>query len=305
MRAVVFGAGGFIGRKTVKLLAKNGFDLSLFDMQFTEEQIDMYRCVKGDFSNPGDVEAVFQDRIDTAVHLISTTVPVTADKYPVADVRGNLINTLEMLDLFVKKNVRRVIFVSSGGTVYGPLDREAREQDACCPICSYGIVKRSIEGYLALYKRIEGLDYTILRVSNTYGAGQTGERQQGIIGKFLHRIAGGEQVELCGDGSIVRDFIHVDDVAGAIAAVMEYEGPQHVFNVGTGIGHSVRQVLEMIESIIDKPVTVLHRPGNSLDILSNVLDISKIRSEIGWRPEIDLEAGITKTYHEIRSSLVG
>jgi UDP-glucose 4-epimerase len=148
---VILGAGGFMGQSVVRALSAAETELILFDLHFTEEQRDHFHCVKGDFASPADLEPVLKRGVDTVIHLISTTVPATADKYPAADVRGNLLNTLELLDLCVREKVRRVIFVSSGGTVYGPLDRAAKERDPCCPVCSYGIVKRTIEEYLGLY----------------------------------------------------------------------------------------------------------------------------------------------------------
>jgi UDP-glucose 4-epimerase len=296
---VILGAGGFMGQSVVRALSAAETELILFDLHFTEEQRDHFHCVKGDFASPADLEPVLKRGVDTVIHLISTTVPATADKYPAADVRGNLLNTLELLDLCVREKVRRVIFVSSGGTVYGPLDRAAKERDPCCPVCSYGIVKRTIEEYLGLYSRLNGLDYLILRVANAYGAAQTGMKPQGVIGAFLHRIVKGKSIELWGDGSVVRDFIHIDDVAGSFVAAMQYSGGERIFNVGTGKGTSLKQVVELIESTIGQSVALSYHPQNSLDVPMNVLDITRIRKEIGWEPAISLSDGISKVYREI------
>lgn len=299
MTTVILGAGGFIGRSVTKALSAAEAELILFDMRFTEEQRNHFRCVKGDFSSPADLEPVLKRGVDTVIHLISTTVPATADKYPAADVRGNLLNTLELLDLCVREKVRRVIFISSGGTVYGPLDRAAKEDDPCCPVCSYGIVKRTIEEYLGLYYRLKGLEYLILRVGNAYGAAQTAKKPQGVIGAFLHRIVEGKPIEIWGDGSVVRDFIHVDDIARSFVAAFQYKGSEHVFNVGTGQGYSVKHVIELIESTIGKSVAFSYHPQNSLDISMNVLDITRIQRETGWKPIISLGQGISRVYREI------
>lgn len=300
MQTVILGAGGFMGQSVVKALSAAGAELILFDMQFTEEQRSHFPCVEGDFSSPADVEPIFKEGVDTVIHLISTTVPATADKYPAADVRGNLLNTLELLDLCVRERVRRIIFASSGGTVYGPIDRPVKEEGPCFPICSYGIVKRAIEDYLGLYHRLKGLDYVILRVGNAYGAAQTGMKPQGVIGAFLHRIVKGKPIELWGDGSVVRDFIHIDDVARSFVAAVNYNGSERIFNVGTGKGFSIKQVVELIESTVGKRVKLSYFPQNSLDIPINVLDITRIRKETGWEPNISLKEGIWRIYQEIR-----
>ena len=299
MNTVILGAGGFMGRSITSALAATEADLTLFDMRFTKEQVDNFRCVKGDFSSPADLEPVLKKGVDTVIHLISTTVPATGDKYPAADVRGNLLNTLELLDLCVRQNVHRIIFASSGGTVYGPLDRAASEDDACCPVCSYGIVKRTIEEYLGLYYRLKGLEYLILRVGNAYGAAQKGKKPQGVIGAFLHRIVEGKPIGIWGDGSVVRDFIHIDDVARSFVAAVQYTGSEHVFNVGTGQGYSVKHVVELIESTIGQSVGLSYHPQNSLDIPMNVLDITRILRETGWKPTISLGEGISRVYREI------
>jgi UDP-glucose 4-epimerase len=299
MKIVILGAGGFMGQSITKSLSETNADLTLFDMRFTEEQRNHFHCIKGDFSRPPDLERVLSGDVDTVIHLISTTVPVTGDRNPAADVRGNLLNTLELLDLCVRKNVRRLIFASSGGTVYGPLDRPAREDDPCCPVCSHGIVKRTIEEYLGLYNRLTGLEYLVLRSGNAYGPAQTGKNYQGVIGAFLHRIVEGKPIDIWGDGSVVRDFIHIDDVARSFVAAVKYTGPEHVFNIGTGKGHSIKQVVELIESIIGHSVECSYLPQNSLDVPKNVLDITRIRSEMGWEPTISLSEGILRLYGEI------
>jgi UDP-glucose 4-epimerase len=303
MNIVILGAGGFMGRSITKALSATNADLTLFDMRFTKEQQNNFRCIEGDFTSPADLEPVFMREVDTVIHLISTTVPVTADKYPTADVRGNLLNTLELLEMCVRENARRVIFVSSGGTVYGQHDRPVKEDDPCCPVCSYGIVKRTIEEYLGLYHRLRGLDYLIMRVGNAYGAAQTGKKPQGVIGTFLHRIIQGKPIEIWGDGNAVRDFIHIDDVARSFVAMLQYTGSEHIFNVGTGKGHSIKQAADLIESILGQSVECSYFPQSSLDVPINVLDITRIQRETGWEPTISLEEGISRVYQEIRNDV--
>ena len=301
MSIVILGAGGFMGRSITKALSATNDDLTLFDMRFTKEQQNHLRCIERDFTSPADLERVFKREVDTVIHLISITVPVTADKVPAADVWGNLLNTLELLDMCVLENVRRVIFVSSDRTVYGQHDRPVKKNDPCFPVCSHGIVKRAIEEYLGLYHRLRGLDYLIMRVSNAYGAAQTGKKPQGVIGTFLHRIIEGKPIEIWGDGNVVRDFVHIDDVARSFVAMLQYTGSEHIFNVGTGKGHSIKQVVDLIESILGQSIACTYFPQSSLDIPINVLDITRIQRETGWEPTISLEEGILRVYREIRN----
>ena len=146
---------------------------------------------------------------------------------------------------------------------------------------------------------MKGLEYLILRVGNAYGAAQTAKKPQGVIGAFLHRIVEGKPIEIWGDGSVVRDFIHIDDVARSFVAAVQYTGSKHVFNVGTGQGYSIKYVVELIESTIGQSVAFSYQPQNSLDIPMNVLDITRIRHETGWEPTISLSEGISRVYREI------
>ena len=150
-----------------------------------------------------------------------------------------------------------------------------------------------------MYYRLKGLEYLILRVGNAYGAAQTGKKPQGAIGAFLHRIVEGKSIGIWGDGSVVRDFIHIDDVARSFVAAVQYTGSEHVFNVGTGQGYSVKHVVELIESTIGQSVGLSYHPQNSLDIPMNVLDITRILRETGWKPTISLGEGISRVYREI------
>ncbi|MCF7945219.1 MAG: NAD-dependent epimerase/dehydratase family protein [Spirochaetia bacterium] len=299
MKILILGASGFLGKSIIRKISPLADSLTLFDMYFTKEQRNKYNCVVGDFSNPGDLESVIKDGVDTVIHLISTTVPSTSNKCPAADVSGNLITTINLLDICVKKGVSRIIFPSSGGTVYGEINRPAKENDPCRPICSYGIVKKTIEEYLYLYNELYGLDYRILRISNPYGSGQVGVKPQGAIGTFLHRILDKKPIEIWGDGSVIRDYIYVDDVANAFYSIVKYEGEERIFNVGTGIGHSLNDLIDIIENIVGNKVLCNYTPKNVTDVHLNILDISKITDIVGWQPITSLDEGIENVYRKL------
>jgi UDP-glucose 4-epimerase len=299
MKVVVLGAGGFLGRSVIRALQQSGHELRLFDLRLPDE-CKRHDHLEGDFRDPKTLDRLLVGCPDAVVHLITTTVPVTAESNHAADVEGNLLGTLGLLDACLRNGAGRVVFPSSGGTVYGPIDAPADETQPRRPVCSYGIVKSAIEDYLALYTRLEGLDHVVLRIANAYGPAQTGSKGQGVIGAFLHRAMRGEPLEIWGDGNVVRDFVHVDDVARAVALAVEHPGPSRVFNVGTGVGTSLRQIVDLVEAVVGEPLPRRHRPQNRLDIPYSVLGIDRIAREMGWRPEVALADGVAEVYRSLQ-----
>ena len=191
----------------------------------------------------------------------------------------------------------KVIFVSSGGTVYGvPEHLPICESHPTDPISAYGISKLAIEKYLGLYRRLHGLDYCVLRVANPYGPYQVPFNNQGVVASILQRALSGEAVEIWGDGEIVRDFIHIDDVVDTLIAAVDYAGPKRVFNVGSGIGRSVNQIITDVETVLKLgPIARDYKPARPADVPVNVLDIGLIQREMGWRPCIDWLEGLRST----------
>jgi UDP-glucose 4-epimerase len=199
--------------------------------------------------------------------------------------------------------VRKIVFISSGGTVYGiPHEVPIPESASTDPISAYGISKLAIEKYLALYHYLYGCDYSVLRVANSFGPYQSPHRRQGLIAAFMHRIARGQAVEIWGDGRVVRDFVYIDDVIDAVLAAAVYGGSHRVFNVGAGIGRSVLEVVTDIADVLGRPdVAPIHKPGRATDVPVNVLNIALIQREFGWSPRTDWRQGLRLTADWIRS----
>jgi UDP-glucose 4-epimerase len=166
------------------------------------------------------------------------------------------------------------------------------ESHATNPTCSYGITKLAIEKYLDLYYKLHGLDYSILRVANPYGKGQQSNKGQGAIAVFLHKALQGEEIEIWGDGSIIRDYVYIDDVISALQAAAAYDGAEHVFNIGAGKGLSLNGVLDSIDRLIGHPTARNYVEGRGYDVPSNILSVEKAKQELQWEPAIDFEVGL-------------
>ena len=276
MKSLVLGGTGFIGQHLCRDL---GPDAKCFGGRF-EDQKALREAMQG---------------VDVVFHLISTTIPETSNRDVQFDLISNVAPTLQMLDLARENKVVKVIYVSSGGAVYGPdCHRPLKEDDATNPICAYGIHKLMIEKYLRLFYRLWGLDYRILRVANPYGPGQGASRAQGAITQFTNRMRNNEPLEIWGDGSVVRDYVHVEDVVKAIILSEKYSGPYKLFNIGSGKGHSLLELVSMVGKAAGRSVEIIFSEARPVDVPVNILDISRAEEELGWHPTISLEDGIRK-----------
>lgn len=305
MRCVVLGAGGFIGTNLCRQLRgrveylracgrRQSFPTAL-------EGVDWYAA---DFNKPASIPTAIAG-CDTVFHLINASTPASANVDKVADIQENLVSTLHLLDACREMGVKRIIFASSGGTIYGvPSQLPTPETAETSPITAYGISKLAIEKYLFLYEHLYGIDYRVLRLSNPYGPYQTAAKSQGVIAAFLSRALLGESLEVWGDGSVTRDYVYIDDVIEGFIAAATHTGSSRVFNIGSGDGRSLVDVIHAIETVLTIPVTVNWKPGRNVDIPISVMDVELANLELKWRPRTSFERGLATTAEWLANDVV-
>ncbi|KVN81192.1 NAD-dependent epimerase [Burkholderia ubonensis] len=308
-RCLVLGGNGFVGSYLVEGLVAAGHQPVVFDRPQVRriaelEKLEGVTWVEGDFVNAEVLDEALEG-CEYVFHLISTTLPKSSNDNPIYDVDTNLRGTLALLDAMVKRKARKVIFVSSGGTVYGiPRSVPITEAHPTEPLCSYGITKLAIEKYLHLYHVLHGLDYAVLRLSNPFGERQRFEAKQGAVAVFLGHALRGEPIEIWGDGSVVRDYIYISDAVRALIASMhESASNDRVFNIGSGEGHSLNQVLDAIETVLGRPVERRYLCGRSFDVPVSVLDIERAKRSLSWCPEVSFEDGLKNTAAWLQTTL--
>lgn len=285
---LVLGGAGFIGSHLVDGLKAAGHEVRVFDRPH-------------EFLEPAQLERSLPGA-ELVFHLISTTVPKNSNDNPALDIESNIAGTARLLELLRKHPPRRLVFISSGGTVYGvPRVTPIRESHPTDPISSYGIHKLAIEKYLHMNHALYGLDYRVLRVANAYGERQRTDKAQGAVAVFLERVLRGEPIQIWGDGSVVRDYVYAGDIAQSFLRVVEYQGEERVFNIGSGQGVSLNELVDAIARVIGRRPAVEYTPGRRFDVPVNVLDISRAQLELGWRPRIPLAEGLRRTYEWMRS----
>lgn len=297
---LVLGGRGFIGSHLVTRLLADGYRVRCFDrphvLPIGDSHLDnpAFELFEGDFTSDADIERAL-DGCKVCFHLISTTLPKSSNADPLFDVETNLTGTLRLLQHAIKSGLKKVIFVSSGGTVYGsPRTVPIAETHPTDPISSYGITKLAIEKYLFLFHKLHGLEYNVLRLANPYGEGQRTHASQGAVAVFLGHAQSDEPIEVWGDGSVVRDYIYIGDVVTAMMATLNYQGEQRLFNIGSGVGLSLNQVLDAMERFFGRPVQRNYLPGRSFDVPASVLCINAAKEFLNWRPLVAFDEGLER-----------
>jgi UDP-glucose 4-epimerase len=303
MNVLVLGGNGFIGSHLVDKLLAEGHSVRVFDKnkEHYRNALPDVDYHLGEFGNRGLLlEALYG--IDVVFHLISTTLPKTSNDDPVFDVQSNVIETLFLFEQCVVKNIKKIIFASSGGTVYGiPQSVPVLESSPTDPICSYGISKLAIEKYLFLFKQLHNLDFVIIRPSNPFGSRQNPYGIQGAIPVFLRKIFRKETIQIWGTGDVVRDFIYIEDLVEAFYSSMISNTTSNIFNIGSGKGHSLNNLLNVMSSVIGIDLSVTYTKSRTYDVPEIYLDITRAKKELNWEPHVSLEEGIKLTWDFITS----
>lgn len=301
VNSVVIGGNGFIGSHLVDALANQGHSVTAFDRfssgsrQFVSKNV---RVMSGDFLNISDLKSAVEGQ-DNVFHFLSTTTPMTAENDPTMDIRTNVAQTIELLDLASAAKVSQLYFGSTGGAIYGPqgLSRYS-ETDRTLPISPYGIGKLTIERYLAYFREKKGLNSTVLRVSNPYGTRQKIQAKQGFIPIALRKLKQGEPIVRFGNGTMIRDFVFINDAVDMIIQIVSKDNLHNLYNIGSGVGVSVNQVIHVIEKVTKSQVSIDELPAPPTFIDSVVLDTHRYTEEFGPFPLTSLEEGIRLTLQE-------
>ncbi|MBC9936592.1 MULTISPECIES: NAD-dependent epimerase/dehydratase family protein [unclassified Leucobacter] len=302
-RAVVIGANGFIGSHLVDSLALAGHEVTAFDRFSAGTRLyrEEARQLRGDFLNTDDLREAVQGQ-QLLFHFLSTSTPATAERDPSFDVRTNVTQSIELMRLAVEAGVEHVYFASTGGAIYGESGRDSySEFDPTLPISPYAIGKLSIENYLRYFRTKYALESTTFRISNPFGPRQHVNRKQGLIPIVLRQIALGLPVTQLGDGSMVRDYVYVEDLVEMIQTVVHQGSSSSVYNLGSGEGRSVASVLATIREVVGSDFEVVEAPKPATFVDRITLNINRYIEEFSAPNLTDFATGVDKTWQEVRS----
>lgn len=304
-KILVLGGSGFIGTHLCRRLLAENYLPVVFDRVPPSVKGVEFHC--GDMSSIVDLWPSLLEGVAAVYHLAWTTKPQSANNDPLFDLQSNVATGIHMLDGIVRLSLRpRFIFVSTGGAVYGQAGSHPISEDfPANPLNAYGIGKLTLEHYLQLYHRLHGLDYLVFRPGNPYGEGQDPAGAQGAVAVFFGKMLHREPVNIWGDGEIVRDYLHIDDLVSALIAGLTYRpswSAPRIFNIGSGKGVSLNQLVEMLEHVAGRSAQVIYMPARKADAPQIVLDIERARVNLGWVPKIPMGLGLKRTWDWIASS---
>jgi UDP-glucose 4-epimerase len=300
---LVLGGGGFMGTNLCRRLLASGHRVRAFGRHCRFPQgLRGAEWLQGDFSNPAAVAAALET-CDVVFHLVHGSMPEAANLAMAMDLHHNVVPSIALLELCAKFGVKRVIFSSSGGTVYGrPAQIPTPENAPTEPICAYGISKLATEKYLALYEELQNLDFRVLRIANPFGPFQIAWKGQGFVAAAVARGLSDQPIEIWGDGSVVRDFVFIDDVIDAFEAAMGDRSSHRIFNIGTGQGQSLLEVVAAIEEALHTKLQIKWGPTRPLDIPISVVAIDRARHSLNWEPKTPFQTGLATTIEWTRQN---
>lgn len=305
-RCLVIGGSGFMGKHLCQRLLADGAEVRSVSRRGPPArllpEIGAVQWLASPIGGHIALQAAAQS--DYIFHLASSSVPATSNEDVVTDLQTNVAGTLRLLE--VLRPEQRLLFLSSGGTVYGEAEKlPIAEDHPTQPICGYGIQKLAIEKYLALFQRLRGLNTVVLRVANVYGHAALSERSFGAIAHFVNKAVRRETLTVWGDGGSVRDYVHLSDVVEAIVAASLYRGEQTTFNIGTSRGVALAEIIAILESELGRRIDVEQLPPRTFDVKANVLDCSRAHRELGWVSSITIEEGIHRILRDAGAQGLG
>ena len=299
MRILVTGGAGFIGSNVVDRFLELGHDVAVFDdlsTGFREFVHAKARLFEGDLADAAAVDrAVAEFRPDLVSHHAAQIDVRKSVSDPVWDARVNILGTIGLLQACTRHGVRKVIYSSTGGALYGEGKQlPATEDHAVNPESPYGASKHTVEHYLFLWKVLHGLDYTVLRYPNVYGPRQNPHGEAGVNAIFIGLMLEGKRPRIFGDGNAVRDYLFVSDVVEANVRALE-QASGEIMNLGTGIGTSVNDIVRELKVILDFREDAIHEPARAGEIQRIYLDASRAKRILGWTPSVTFAEGLRRT----------
>ena len=300
MKVAVVGSNGFLGSHLTKKISQiPGISLFLFGRSEASIFGDRFPYAKIDITNRESVLAHFAD-IDTVYYLASATIPATSWERPTVEIEQNLLPFINFLESLSSLKIRKFVFISSAGTIYGRTEHAAKETSFTSPFSPYGITKLTMEFFLNYFNARCNINFDVYRVSNVYGEGQDVNKGMGIINTFLEHIVSNSSIHVFGNGENVRNYLYADDFAELLTLSLRAGSQSEVYNVSSNDTVSINELVSIIKSVVDENFEVKYIPSRQSDNPAIYIDNSKIRTAFPAFKFTGLEEGILKTYQYIK-----
>lgn len=301
-KVLVVGGNGFIGSHLVDALLDDNYQVSVYDLSKDKirGELDDVTYYYGSIEEMALLERAVEPQ-EIIIHLVSTTVPGSSNKNMAFDIRTNLIASVNLLQIMKNLGKERIIYLSSGGTVYGNTETyPIPESHILEPISSYGIVKLAVEKYLLMFQELYGLKPLIFRPANIYGPRQNIDKPQGVTGHFIKNILLGKEISVWGDGEVRKDYLYVNDLVTAIIKGIESR-KQGIFNIGSGSDDSINDIIDILKEFVDFEID--YQEARQFDVKKVSLDITAIKKELDWQPKVSLKEGVKAQYDWMKNAM--
>lgn len=301
MKIIVTGGAGFIGSHIVDALLAEKHEVMIIDNLSTGRMENINaaaKFVEADITDFDKMDQLFVSEKPEVVYHLAAQIDVRKSvSEPITDAKTNILASLNLIRLSHSGQVKKFIFSSTGGAIYGDTDnRPTPEENPEWPLSPYGIAKLTVDKYLYYFREAFGLQFISLRYGNVYGPRQNPHGEAGVVAIFMNKMLKGEQPVINGDGKQVRDYVFVSDVVSANMTALDNFSKSGIFNVGTGIETSVTDLFKEINGNFDHKFKEEHGPAKPGEQMTSCLDYGHIHSDLGWTPKIEFREGIRKTY---------
>ena len=305
MKILVLGGDGFLGSHFVDQAVSQGHEVTVFDRfpyqtsRNLEHQRGNIRFISGEFANREMLSDALKNQ-DIVYHFICATTPIESWNDPYIEIEENLRTSLQLCELAVQQGVRKIVFASSGGTVYGPQKRPVDEKATPHPFSPYGITKLATEYFLNYFREHSGITTDVYRIGNAYGPRQSMGRPQGVISVWMRDILAGTEVQVYGDETTLRDYVYIKDISFLMTHSLRGLGSSEVYNLGTGKGTSIIQLLNVFRAVLDTSIQYRIHPRRPSDNAVIVLDSSKLLAHFPGFQFQTLENKILETWKFVK-----
>jgi UDP-glucose 4-epimerase len=301
---LILGGGGFVGRRVALQLARQGHNVVLASRKpFVHSVPSAFADnIRWQYLELGTTDwDRLVAKIDVVHHYAWSSLPATANDDIRTDLQTNVGPTIQLLDALQRRGNGRVVFASSGGTVYGKLHQTPVAEDhPLSPINAYGIGKVAAELYLSLYRVMHGLDCRIARIANPYGAGQNLSSGQGAVTTFIRNALNGQPINIWGTGEVVRDYVYITDLAQFLVTLsVAPRDEKFVFNVGSGVGISLNDIVTELETQLNRKLEVRRSGPRLIDVPISILAIERAKKILGWSPAVSFSEGVARTREDL------
>lgn len=291
---LLLGGNGFIGQALARKYAEMGYIVHIVSRRKASLNCSRIHLHAASLDDP-KVLGKLLPQCDLVIHTASTCTPGSSAAHPSKEGEENLLPLLRLLEALSEHPPRQFIYISSGGTVYGnPTSVPVKENAPLLPISYHGAAKAAAEHFLQAYANTS-YPLTVLRPSNVYGPGQQEPVGFGIIKSVLRHLKSNTPMEIWGDGKALRDYLYIDDLVSAVVQCQQ-QNSLGTFNVGTGVGHSINEVVTLAELVTGRKVQITWKMARSMDVKSIVLDCGNLKKATDWEPQVDLLTGLRHTW---------